>query len=175
MTMAIIPQAPTNLGKEESLKFVDTVEIYINGELVETGHNLLYGAGANHTRALLDGTSTGAAINISLCNSTWHAVTTSGCANPVAAGTELFQNYSGISELGAGNCNLSGVSGTVNRNIKNPGNSSVWFKFVPNCTISTNATRLTLDNGTIFAGYAFTEKTLDAGDSITINWTRTVS
>lgn len=154
----------TSSTTSSSLNYEGYVCISKNGELIECSHNLLYSNGKNMTRDYLGAGSSGAILNISLCNATSGA----GCGTPVAAGTETFSLYT--------SCGLNSAQGTYGAIPNTPGNWSVAKTFTATCdSLEINSTRLTNTSGAIFAGNTFSVVTLQTNDQLTINWTLMVS
>lgn len=147
----------------DSITYHSNVCVYKNGELIQCSHNLLYDTGKNAIRSVL-GTAgnPGPWLNISLCNAT----NMTGCAVPVAGGTE---NYEQINT-----CGLNAQSGTYAADAT--GNWSVSKTFTASCNnLNINSTRLMNTTGGLFAGNSFTTTTLQTNDQITVNWSISVS
>lgn len=125
-------------------------------------HNTLYNNGKEMIEGYLGAGQSGAILNISLCNATG----TPGCATPVAAMTEAFNNFT--------NCGLNAQNGVYGS--LGTGNWSVAKTFTATCdNVLTNSTRLMNSTGSPFAGNTFTLVTLQTNDQLTINWTIWVS
>lgn len=138
----------------------ETVEIYHNGELVETLHNVVYNAGLEMVENAVFGEGIANVSNISLCN------VSAGCGIPVADESEAYTSYTG--------CGLEEGEGTFTS--YGDGNWSVQKTFTSSCDAqSINATRLSNDSDGNFAGLNITSTTVQNGDTITINWTGTAS
>lgn len=174
--MSYNSMSPLNQPTHNSIGYSATVcsykipweeDHYGERQLLGCSHNVLYNSGKNMTRDVLgQGLSSGAIINITLCNAT---IPNGACHTPTAAGTENFTSYT--------NCGMDGGTGGTYALIPpNPGNWSVYRTFTSTCdNIMTNATRLSNNSGSIFAGNTFTLATLQTNDQILINWTISVS
>lgn len=142
--------------------FRDTVCVYKNSELIGCEHNILFYSGQNMTRDCLTSDSCSAFTNISLCNASL------GCDTPTSAGTETYSLFSG--------CGMDSDTGTVTYLTPEDGNWTVTKTFTSTCDgVETNATRLSNVSGSDFAGNLFSVVTLQTSDTLTINWTLSVS
>jgi hypothetical protein len=148
-------------SQSDSLNYRGDVCVYLNGELVECSHNVLYNSGANLTRDSLGIGGNGEVLNLSLCNAT------AGCGTPVAAASETYNEYTG--------CGLGNVQGAYT-SLGQTGNWTVSNTFTASCdNLEVNVTRLQNESGVNFAGNSFTLVTMQTNDQLTINWTLQVS
>lgn len=145
---------------DDNLQYHSNVCVYKNGELLECSHNLLYNNGKNMIRNLI-GSSSGAIINMSLCNAS------AGCGSPAVDNSETYNLLAG--------CNFTSTQGTYSTLAGN-GNWSIYKTYVSTCdSVVLNTTRLFNASGSLFAGNSFTTTTLNNGDTFTENWTAYVS
>ena len=151
----------TNVAQvAEAPKYHSMVCVWKNGELVECKHNVLFDSGKDLIKTILGDSGSGGPVKtIALCNAS------AGCAEPTAAGTETYNEFS--------SCGLAPATGTYSSN--GVGNWSIQKTFTATCDdLVTNVTRI--GNGTTyFAGASFTSVTLQTNDQLTVTWTIWVS
>lgn len=152
----------TNVAQvAEAPKYHATVCVWKNGELVGCKHNVLFNSGKNLIKTILGDSGTGGPVKvIALCDASL------GCAEPTAAGTETYNEFS--------SCGLAPAAGSYTSN--GVGNWSITKTFTATCdNLKTNVTRLKNSGGTYFAGASFTTVTLQTNDQLTVTWTIWVS
>ena len=132
-------------------------------EPTDCSHNLLFTSGKELIETYLG--DTGGASDevdqISLCDSD----TASNCGTPVVGASETFLT---ITDRG-----LSETTGTYAS--VGDGNWTISNTFTATAAVKTAGTRIQNTAGINFAGNAFTEVSLQSGDSLTISWNVWVS
>lgn len=127
----------------------------------DCNHNTAMNIGLNKTRDILGLGATNAFNVIHLCNAT------AGCTTPAATDTAV-QNT-------MGGCGLTAGAGTYS-NLTGTGNWSIAKTFTSSCDNRlTNVTYITDSSNVPLAGANFSLVTLNNYDSITVNWTLTIS
>ena len=153
----------TNIEQKLAYHALVRVDHLRDGKVLSThsSQNTLFNTGAEMFENFAgDGTS-GAVLNISLCNST------AGCETPSADASESWNAFT--------SCGLSSIEGTKTSN--GNGNWSVNKLFTATCNdLSTNVTRIGNLSGTNFAGNSFTIiNNMQTNDQANITWTIWIS
>jgi len=159
---------PNNVNSQEGVNYQGDVCVThrnADGKILsdECSHNVLFTTGAEAIEDYLaDGSGGGDAFDwIELCDAT-----NATCGNPIAASSEAWTAWT--------DSGLSKAVGAVQDN--GDGSWNVWKTFTSTADgVLTNVTHLTNDDDDEFAGNNFTLATLQDLDTITVNWTLSVS
>jgi len=167
LVMSFIPNVP--IPTENSVDGINykgmvcTSVIRADGTVEDNGcnHNVLYTTGAEYVETQLKTGSTDAVDWIALCDAT-----NATCVTQTAGSSEPYTSWT--------DSGLEKAAGAVLDN--GNGNWSVFTTFTASCdNLITNVTHLENDADLEFAGNEFTTVTLQTSDSLSINWTISVS